>query len=101
MCYFVGVTDFSNLCRIVYFPTEDFSDATFTIVNVGLYYMFLEQHSLAIDKATKEEYEPYLQMCRVNVETALANMPLFMSAKVENVKALFLGVIETCRPQIL
>ncbi|CAM1501549.1 Fc.00g035330.m01.CDS01 [Cosmosporella sp. VM-42] len=103
VCYFVGVTDFSNLCRIVYFPTDDFSDATFTIVNVGLYYMFLEQHSLAIDQATKEEYEPYLQMCRVNVETALANLPLFMSAKVENVKALFLGTIyaiDVSRPSV-
>lgn len=92
ICYFVGVADFSSLCRIVYFPTEDFSDSTFVIVNAGLYYMFLEQHSFAPDKATKEEYEPYIQICRVNLETALANMSLFMSNKVETVQALLLGV---------
>lgn len=79
---------------MVYFPTEDFSDAVFAIVNAGLYYMFIEQHAFAIDKATKEEFEPYIQMCRVNLETALANLPLFMASKVENVRALLLGVRE-------
>lgn len=77
---------------MVYFPAEDFSDAIFTIVNAGLYSMFSEQHSLASDKAIKEEYAQYIHMCRVNLETSLANLPLFMSAKVENVKALLLGV---------
>lgn len=92
VCYFVGVADFSGLCRVVYFPTEDFSDAAFIIVNAGLYYMFLEQHSFAQDKATKEEYEPYIQTCRINLETALANMSMFVSAKIETVQSLLLGV---------
>ena len=84
---------------MVYFPTDDFSDAVFAIVNAGLYYMFLEQHALAEDKATKEEYETYIQMCRVNLETAVANLPLFLSAKVENVRALLLGVRNMPFPQ--
>ncbi|KAH6973200.1 hypothetical protein BKA56DRAFT_676974 [Ilyonectria sp. MPI-CAGE-AT-0026] len=103
ICYFVGVADFSSLCRMVYFPTEDFADSTFVIVNAGLYYMFLEQHSFAPDKATKEEYEPYIQICRVNLETALANMSLFMSNKVETVQALLLGTmyaIDVSRPSV-
>lgn len=54
--------------------------------------MFLEQHSFAPDNATKGEYEPYIQICRINLETALANMSLFMSNKVESVQSLLLGV---------
>lgn len=54
--------------------------------------MFLEQHSFAQDKATKEQYELYIQTCRINLETAFANMSMFVSAKVETVQALLLGV---------
>ncbi|KAH7126202.1 hypothetical protein EDB81DRAFT_889900 [Dactylonectria macrodidyma] len=103
ICYFVGIADFSSLCRIVYFPTEDFSDSAFAIVNAGLYYMFLEQHSFAPDNATKGEYEPYIQICRINLETALANMSLFMSNKVESVQSLLLGTmyaIDVSRPSV-
>ncbi|KAK7418060.1 hypothetical protein QQX98_004199 [Neonectria punicea] len=98
-----SIREFSSLCRMVYFPAEDFSDATFVVVNAGLYYMFLEQHSFATDKATKEEYEPYIQICRVNLETALANMSLFMSAKIETIQALLLGTmyaIDVSRPSV-
>ncbi|KAF9775697.1 hypothetical protein IL306_006200, partial [Fusarium sp. DS 682] len=50
-----GISDFSNLCRRVYFPTDDFTDSTFIIVNIGLYYLFLEQHHLTVDnKALKD-----------------------------------------------
>ncbi|KAI5463944.1 hypothetical protein BGZ63DRAFT_421035 [Mariannaea sp. PMI_226] len=103
ICYFVGVADFSGLCRIVYFPTDDFSEATFIIVNAGLYYMFLEQHSFAQDKATKEQYEPYIQTCRINLETAFANMSMFVSAKIDTVQALLLGTlyaIDVSRPSV-
>ncbi|UZP38008.1 hypothetical protein NXS19_005824 [Fusarium pseudograminearum] len=104
VCYFVGISDFSNLCRMVYFPTEDFTDATFIIVNAGLYYLFLEQHSLTTDnKALKEEFASHLHTSRVNLETGLANMSLFMSVKVETVQALLLGTlyaIDVCRPSV-
>ncbi|EYB25661.1 hypothetical protein FG05_02787 [Fusarium graminearum] len=104
VCYFVGISDFSNLCRMVYFPTEDFTDATFIIVNAGLYYLFLEQHSLTTDnKALKEEFALHLHTSRVNLETGLANMSLFMSVKIETVQALLLGTlyaIDVCRPSV-
>jgi hypothetical protein len=78
---------------MVYFPTEDFTDATFIIVNVGLYYLFLEQHALTIDnKALKDEFASHLHTSRVNLETGLANMSLFMSIKIETVQALLMGV---------
>jgi hypothetical protein len=78
---------------MVYFPTEDFTDATFIIVNVGLYYLFLEQHSLTTNnKVLKDELASHLHTSRVNLETGLANMSLFMSVKIETVQALLLGV---------
>ncbi|KAF4982686.1 hypothetical protein FZEAL_1748 [Fusarium zealandicum] len=104
VCYFVAISDFSNLCRMVYFPAEDFSDTVFIIVNAGLYYLFLEQHSLASDnKTVKEELASHLHICRVNLETALANMSLFMSTKIETVQALLLGTlyaIDVCKPSV-
>ncbi|KAM0547862.1 hypothetical protein ACHAPJ_010209 [Fusarium lateritium] len=104
VCYFVGISDFSNLCRMVYFPTDDFTDSTFIIVNVGLYYLFLEQHTLTTDnKALKDEFASHLHTSRINLETALANMSLFMSVKVETVQALLMGTlyaIDVCRPSV-
>lgn len=93
ICHFTGINDFDALCRIVYFPYDHFPDSTFVIVNAGLYYLFLEQHAAASDKATKDEFEPFIHFCRVNLETALANMSLFMSAKLETIQALFIGVM--------
>lgn len=92
LCTLVGIKDFSDLCRTVYFPTEDFSDATFAVVNTMLYNLFVEQHSLAKEAAVREEYNSYVAICKANLETTLANLPLFLSPKVENVQALLLGV---------
>ncbi|KAF5678495.1 C6 transcription factor [Fusarium heterosporum] len=103
VCYFVGISDFSNLCRMVYFPSDDFTDSTFVIVNVGLYYLFLEQHSLAMDRALKDEFASHLHTSRVNLETGLANMSLFMSVKIETVQSLIMGTlysIDVCRPSV-
>ncbi|KAF5021088.1 hypothetical protein F66182_6877 [Fusarium sp. NRRL 66182] len=104
VCYFVGISDFSNLCRMVYFPTDDFTDSTFVTVNVGLYYLFLEQHALTTDnKALKDDLVSHLHTCRVNLETGLANMPLFLSVKVETIQALLMGTlyaIDVCKPSV-
>lgn len=91
-CCLVGISDFSSLCRNVYFPTEDFSQATFAIVNSGLYNLFMEQYSLEEDSAKRAEYQEYALMAQANLETCLANLPLFLSAKIENVQTLLLGV---------
>lgn len=88
----VGVRDFSAICRLVYFPTDDFTHAQFTIVNSGLYNLFMELSVITEDTALKEEYASYGQLCQANIETSLATLPLFLSPKVENVQALSLGV---------
>ncbi|RDA94922.1 hypothetical protein CP533_0178 [Ophiocordyceps camponoti-saundersi (nom. inval.)] len=103
ICSLVGLADFSNLCRLVYFATDDFSDATFTIVNAMLYNLFMEQHALATDPVVREEYHAYMQQCRANLETCLANTPLFLSAKTENIQALVFGAvyaIDVSRPSV-
>ena len=92
MCSLVGLPDFTGLCRKVYFATEDFSDATFIIVNAMLYNLFMEQNSLATDPTARDEYLVYMRQSQANLETALANTQLFLNTKVENVQALLLGV---------
>lgn len=92
MCALVGVNDFSNMCRAVYFPTEDVSEATFAVVNALLYNLFMEQHSVTTDPTAREEYHAHFQLCRANLETTLACMPLLLSARIDNVQALLLGV---------
>ncbi|PHH60176.1 hypothetical protein CDD81_2062 [Ophiocordyceps australis] len=102
-CALVGLGDISSICQKVYFATEEFTDSTFTIVTAMLYTLFMEQHSLATDPAVREAYYSYMQMCRVNLETSLANTLLFLSAKIENVQALILGAlyaIDVSRPSV-
>ncbi|KAL9488042.1 hypothetical protein ACSS6W_000319 [Trichoderma asperelloides] len=103
LCTLVGIKDFSDLCSTVYFPTEDFSDATFAVVNAMLYNLFVEQHSLAKEEVVREEYSKYVAICKANLETTLANFPLFLSPKIENVQALLLGclyAIDVSRPSV-
>lgn len=52
----------------------------------------MEELSLTPDRAKREEYQAYADIAQANFETYLANLPLFMSAKIENVQALLLGV---------
>ncbi|EHK42702.1 hypothetical protein TRIATDRAFT_35132 [Trichoderma atroviride IMI 206040] len=103
LCTLVGIKDFSELCSAVYFPTEDYPDATFAVVNAMLYNLFVEQHSLAKEEAVREEYSKYVIICKTNLETTLANFPLFLSPKIENVQALLLGclyAIDVSRPSV-
>lgn len=101
----VGVEDFSSMCRMIYFPTEDFPQSIFAIVNAGLYDLFMEECCLSDDVEKRDKYAAYAKMARANLETYLANLPMFISARIENVQALLLGVsfpvlftvIETCR----
>ncbi|RMJ15877.1 hypothetical protein CDV36_004479 [Fusarium kuroshium] len=99
----IGVEDFSSLCRMIYFPTEDFPQATFAIVNAGLYDLFMEECCLSDDVEKRDKYQAYARMARANLETYLANLPMFLSPKIENVQALLLGTqyaIDVTRPSV-
>lgn len=89
---FMSVDYFAEKCRDVYFATEDYSDATWIIVNGGLFYIFLEYSYMAKANETKSEHKNYLQICQNNLETGLANLNVLMSATDESIDALTLGV---------
>lgn len=99
VCCFMAVENFAEACRQVYFALEDFSQATFIIVNAGLYYLFQEKAVTAETDAAVHEYTSYYELCRGNVETGLANLNLFMAASMENIEALLLGV-RHCPPPL-
>ena len=89
-CAFITVEDFIESCRKVYFATEDYSIAIFIIANAGLYYLFQEKS--VMDESKSEEYLKYHYLCRDNLETALANVPLLLPPRKEMIEALLLGV---------
>ncbi|GKT69762.1 fungal specific transcription factor domain-containing protein [Colletotrichum tofieldiae] len=91
-CSFLDVDDLAELCRRVYFCTDNFADTTFIIVNGALFYLFMEQAYLAPDATAREEFEKYQHMCQNNLETALACLPLMLPAKIESIEALLLAV---------
>ncbi|GLA37130.1 hypothetical protein AnigIFM63309_003697 [Aspergillus niger] len=80
-------------CRQVYFSTEDYSDATFIVVNGALLYLISDVVAITKDSQTREEYDKYLNICLVNLETALGNLSLLMPANDENIEALALGAV--------
>lgn len=82
---------FSDLCLNVYF-SEDFSDVDFITVNAGLLSLFWEYAFVATSEEEKESFLAYANMCRGNLETALANLPMHLSANSNTIVALIFGV---------
>ncbi|PYH69233.1 putative C6 transcription factor [Aspergillus vadensis CBS 113365] len=80
-------------CRQIYFSTEEYSDATFIIVNGALLYLISDVVAITKDSQTREEYDKYLKLCLVNLETALGSLSLLMPANDENIEALALGAV--------
>ncbi|KAL3470426.1 hypothetical protein BJX99DRAFT_49709 [Aspergillus californicus] len=80
---------------------EDYSDATFIVVNGGLYQLFVAASYMTPDRALREEYQGYVDLCRNNLDTTLANLHLLMPANVESIEALTMGAshaIEISKP---
>ncbi|KAK3311542.1 uncharacterized protein B0T15DRAFT_549129 [Chaetomium strumarium] len=90
ICTFVATENFPERCSKVYFATEDYSLMTWGIVNAGLYFLFQERASLA-EGAQRAQLLEYQSLCRDNLETALANLPLLMPARKESIEVLLLG----------
>ncbi|KAK3364500.1 hypothetical protein B0T25DRAFT_67577 [Lasiosphaeria hispida] len=90
MCSVVMSDKYNERCRRVYFATEDFSLTSFAIVNSGLYFLFQEK-AWSAEGARKVELRGYQDMCRDNLETALANLPMLMPERRESVDVLLMG----------
>ncbi|OIW32262.1 hypothetical protein CONLIGDRAFT_593417 [Coniochaeta ligniaria NRRL 30616] len=89
-CVFITVDGFIDYCRRVFFATEDYGTAIFIIVNAGLYFLF--QEKFVMDGSTNRDYLEFHYLCRDNLETALATLPLLLPPKRETIEALLLGV---------
>lgn len=87
---FSPLENFSELCLHVYF-SENYSQADFITANAGLMYLYMEYMSRTPEK--EDEIQPYVEMCRSNLQTALANLPLHLPATSRMIGALLLGVL--------
>jgi hypothetical protein len=79
-------------CREVYFCVDDYSEASFVVTNFCLYSVFYEYGGMEKDASVREQHEHYIEMCRDNLETALANLNILMPATLESIMALTIGV---------
>ncbi|KIW15211.1 hypothetical protein PV08_05256 [Exophiala spinifera] len=104
ICAYGNVDYFTDQCRSVYFATDTFSQATFVIVNAGLYFILQEKMMLARHSDNGDSissYQAHLNICRDNLETVLAHLNLLLPAQRENVIALVMGAsyaIEISKP---
>lgn len=97
----MSLDDFIEKCRDIYFCTDNYSPATFIIVNCGLYNLFLELGFTAKDCLTEENYQAYLRLCKYNTEIALAGLKLLLLATKETIQALTLGVSTHISPLLI
>ncbi|KAF2877676.1 hypothetical protein BDV95DRAFT_535423 [Massariosphaeria phaeospora] len=79
--------NFAEICRKVYFAVDDYSEIEFVLANAYLSYVFSEH----IVSSGLQEYREYCQVCRNNLNIALARLPLLVPATMEAVAALLLG----------
>ncbi|KAK2803965.1 hypothetical protein FQN50_006769 [Emmonsiellopsis sp. PD_5] len=90
---FLDIPTITQLCKDLYFCTEEYSIALFAIVNCVLSYLFEECGSIANnhDPSLAASFRDYFLMCRRNFETAVNCFDLFMEPSYENIMALALG----------
>ncbi|KAK7425531.1 hypothetical protein QQZ08_007972 [Neonectria magnoliae] len=98
---FLPMQRFPDLCLNVYF-SEDHSEADFITINAGLSSLFWD-YAAHGPPELKEENLAYARMCRVNLETALSNLPMHLPASSDMIVALLFGAfhaIELSRPSL-
>lgn len=88
---FITMQSFGDTCLEVYF-SNDRSHFNFIIVNAGLYSLCYDYaHLVNAPSDEKEEYSAYSRLCRENLETGLANLPLHLPASSDAIAALLFG----------
>ncbi|KAI3112635.1 transcriptional regulator family: Fungal Specific TF [Penicillium roqueforti] len=100
---FLSVKYFTEKCREVYFCIDDYSDAAFVVTNFCLYSALYEYGGMERDASSREEHRHCIEMCRDNLETALANLNILMPASHESIMALALGAmhaLEISKPSV-
>jgi hypothetical protein len=66
------LTKFTHICQNIYFSVDGYSDTDFILANGYLSYIFFE--NLVVSK--QPNFAEYSQLCRENLETALAKLPV-------------------------
>ncbi|KAJ5365791.1 transcriptional regulator family: Fungal Specific TF [Penicillium concentricum] len=98
---FLSVKYFTEKCREVYFCIEDYSEAAFVITNFCLYGVFYEYGGMEKEGSVREEHQNYIEMCRDNLEAALANLNILMPATHESIMALAaMHALEISKPSV-
>ncbi|KAH7155990.1 fungal-specific transcription factor domain-containing protein [Dactylonectria macrodidyma] len=88
---FITMQSFGDICLEVYF-SNDRSHFDFIIVNAGLYSLCCDYARVVkAPSDEKEEYFAYSRLCRENLETGLANLPLHLPASSDAIAALLFG----------
>lgn len=86
----------SDMCRKIYFPTDDYTIATFITVHVSLYFICdqMPEDTASELNVTSDELQQMASTCASNAETAMRSMRMTMEASFETIEALLLAVRE-------
>ena len=92
LCASVGLDDIAAVFRREYAHLDNISSVKFVLVNSIMYHIFEEMSMLGISPELLVEYKAHAELCKANVDTGLANLPLLLSSTAQNVQGLLLGV---------
>lgn len=86
----------TDLCQKVYFPTEEYTIATFLTVHISLFYLFRQLPKAIAQELgfTASEIRELVATCSKNAEVAIRNLRLYMEPNHENIEALLSAVSE-------
>jgi hypothetical protein len=83
---------FNDLCRTVFFRTEDYPTSTAVIVHGTLDNLLGEFEWAEKDLALKQQYSEWAEMCRTNLEISISNLDILLPATMESAQALLMAV---------
>ena len=98
---YVTRDQFNDLCKTIFFRTEDYPTSTAVIVHSSLESLFQEFKWTEKDPAMQQQYDEWARLCRINLEISIANLDLLLPATMKNAQALLLAVSISSDPQYL
>ncbi|KAE8135088.1 hypothetical protein BDV38DRAFT_294908 [Aspergillus pseudotamarii] len=98
---FLQLNHFSDMCLGVYF-SDDYPGIDVITVNAGLHSLFSD-YAFQLPEEHREAYSGFADLCRANLEAALADLPLHLPATSNAILALIFGAfhfIELSKPSM-
>jgi hypothetical protein len=83
---------FNELCKAVFFRTEDYPTSTAIIVHGTLDNLFGEFEWPEKNLALRQQYSEWAELCRNNLEISISNLDLLLPATMESAQALLMAV---------